>query len=73
MADLLDLPKADRDRFATELGRANFWRSEDRLHLTLEALEADDAEPASDRGLLVFQYLVAAVAVVAAALLALVN
>ena len=44
MADLLDLPKAERDRFATELGRANFWRSEDRLHLTLEALEAEDED-----------------------------
>lgn len=44
MADLLDLPKAERDRLATELGRANFWRAEDRLHLTLEALEALEAE-----------------------------
>jgi hypothetical protein len=33
----------------------------------------DDAEPASDRGMLVFQYLVAAVAAVAAALLAFLN
>lgn len=33
----------------------------------------DDAEPTSDRGMLVLQYLVAAVAMVAAALLALVN
>lgn len=32
-----------------------------------------DDEPTSDRGMLVLQYLVAAVAVVAAALLALVN
>ena len=33
----------------------------------------DDTEPTSDRGMLVLQYLVAAVAVAAAALLALVN
>jgi len=33
----------------------------------------DDAEPTSDRGMLVLQYLVAAIAVVAAALLALLN
>ena len=33
----------------------------------------DDVEPASDRGMLVFQYLVAAVAAVAAALLAIFN
>ena len=33
----------------------------------------DEAEPAPDRGMLVLQYLVAAVAVAAAALLALVN
>ncbi len=33
----------------------------------------DDAEPTSDRGMQVLQYLVAAVAMVAAALLALVN
>ncbi len=33
----------------------------------------DDPEPVSDRGMLVLQYLVAAIAVAAAALLALVN
>ena len=33
----------------------------------------DDPEPTSDRGMMVLQYLVAAVAVAAAALLALVN
>ncbi len=33
----------------------------------------DHPEPASDRGMLVLQYLVAAIAVTAAALLALVN
>jgi hypothetical protein len=33
----------------------------------------DDAEPTSDRGMLVLQYLVASIAVVAAVLLALLN
>lgn len=33
----------------------------------------EEAEPASDRAMLVFQYLTAVVAVIAAALLALVN
>jgi hypothetical protein len=42
----------------------------DRTH---HPFAMDDAEPTSDRGMMVFQYLVAAVAVVAAALLALVN
>ena len=42
----------------------------DRTH---HPLTMDDAEPASDRGMLVLQYLVAAVAAVAAVLLALLN
>ena len=42
----------------------------DRTH---PPLVMDDAEPASDRGMLVLQYLVAAIAVVAALLLALLN
>ena len=42
----------------------------DRTH---QPFAMDDAEPTSDRGMLVLQYLVAAVAVVAAALLALIN
>ena len=42
----------------------------DRTH---HPFAMDDAEPASDRGMLVFQYLVAAVAAVAAALLAFFN
>jgi hypothetical protein len=42
----------------------------DRTH---HPFAMDEAEPTSDRGMVVFQYLVAAVAVVAAALLALVN
>lgn len=42
----------------------------DRTH---QPFVMDDAEPTPDRGMLVLQYLVAAVAVVAAALLALVN
>src|SRR5687767_941953 len=42
----LELPDAEQERLGKELGRANSWRSEDRLHLTLEALEAaeDDAD-----------------------------
>jgi hypothetical protein len=42
----------------------------DRTH---QPFAMDDAEPTSDRGMLILQYLVAAVAVVAAALLALIN
>lgn len=42
----------------------------DRTH---QPFFMDDAEPTSDRGMLVLQYLVAAIAVAAAALLALVN
>jgi len=42
----------------------------DRTH---QPFLMDDAEPTSDRGMLLLQYLVAAVAVAAAALLALVN
>ena len=40
MAARLELPAAERERLAKEFGRADSWRSEDRLHLTLEALEA---------------------------------
>ena len=42
----------------------------DRTH---QPLVMDDAEPSSDRGMLLLQYLVAAIAVVAALLLALIN
>ena len=42
----------------------------DRTH---QPLVMDDAEPTSDRGMLLLQYMVAAVAVVAALLLALIN
>ena len=42
----------------------------DRTH---HSFLMDDAEPIPDRGMLVLQYLVAAIAVGAAALLALVN
>lgn len=40
---------------------------------TRQPFAIDDAEPASDRAMLVLQYLVAVVAVISAALLALVN
>jgi magnesium transporter len=45
MVTRLEIPDAERERLGKELGRANSWRSEERLHLTLEALEAaeDDA------------------------------
>lgn len=42
----------------------------DRTH---QPFAIDDADPSSDRGMLVLQYLTAVIAVVAAALLALVN
>jgi hypothetical protein len=42
----------------------------DRAH---QPFAIDDDDPASDRGMLVLQYLTAVVAVIAAALLALVN
>ncbi len=42
MAGLLDLPKIE---LSAELGRANLWRTQDRLHLALEALEADEDDP----------------------------
>jgi len=44
VADLLEFPEIERERISTELDRANFWRAEDRLHLTLEALEAADED-----------------------------
>jgi hypothetical protein len=40
---------------------------------TQDPLAMDDADPASDRAMMVLQYLTAVIAVVAAALLALVN
>ena len=46
VSDRLDLPAADRKRLATETGRAHLTRTQDRLHLTLEALESEeDADP----------------------------
>jgi magnesium transporter len=45
VAERLDLPQAERRRLATERGRAQLTRAEDRLHLTLEALEAVDEDP----------------------------
>ena len=41
----LDLPQPGRDRVATHNGRARLTRTEDRLHLTLQAMETDDEEP----------------------------
>jgi magnesium transporter len=44
VAELLDLADADIDRIATEVGRARFTRTQDRLHLTLEAMEPADTD-----------------------------
>jgi magnesium transporter len=45
VANRLDLPAADRGRLASERTRAQLTRTQDRLHLTLEALEATDEKP----------------------------
>jgi magnesium transporter len=46
IADRLDLPPAERERLSTELGRGHLARTQERLHLTLEALESEeDADP----------------------------
>jgi magnesium transporter len=45
VAERLELSHADVERLAEETGRAKLIRTEDRLHLTLEALEADDEKP----------------------------
>ena len=44
MAARLDLSGVEQERLGKELGRANSWRAEDRLHLTLEALEPTEGE-----------------------------
>ena len=38
-------PRRTQERLGKELGRADSWRSEDRLHLTLEALEPAEDDP----------------------------
>ncbi len=45
MSDLLDLSPTDRKRLASERSRAQLTRTQDRLHLTLEALEPTDDKP----------------------------
>jgi magnesium/cobalt transport protein CorA len=45
VADHLGLGEADVDRLAREVGRAHLTRTQDWLHLTLEALEPDDQTP----------------------------
>ena len=45
VAELLDLGEADLERLTGDIGRARLTRTQDRLHLTLEALELDDSEP----------------------------
>jgi magnesium transporter len=44
VADHLGLPEADRSRLSGEVGRAELTRTQERLHLTLEALEAQEAD-----------------------------
>jgi magnesium transporter len=44
MVARLELPEAEQGRLAKDLGRADSWRSKDRLHLTLEALEPAEDE-----------------------------
>ncbi len=45
VAELLDLGEADVERLSGDVGRARLTRTQDRLHLTLEALELDDSQP----------------------------
>jgi Mg2+ and Co2+ transporter CorA len=45
VAERLELSDADVERLAEDTGRAKLTRTEDRLHLTLEALEANEDKP----------------------------
>lgn len=45
VAGVVDLPRSVVDRLSDESGRANLTRTQDRLHLTLEALETQDGDP----------------------------
>ena len=45
VAGLLDLGEADLERLTGDIGRALLTRTQDRLHLTLEALELDESRP----------------------------
>jgi len=45
IADRLGLSEADVERMAEETGRARLTRTDARLHLTLQALEANDEKP----------------------------
>ena len=45
LAARLELTEGDKERLGNQLGRADSWRSEDRLHLTLQALETAEADP----------------------------
>ena len=45
IADRLGLSEADVERMAEETGRARLTRTDARLHLTLQALEANDDKP----------------------------
>ncbi len=45
MAERLGIPESDLERLADDDSRAELTRTEHRLHLTLQALEADDSDP----------------------------
>jgi magnesium transporter len=45
LAEPLGIPESDLERLADEDSRAELTRTEHRLHLTLQALEADDSDP----------------------------
>ncbi len=45
VAERLDLPGVVLERLSKEIDRANLARTQERLHLTLQALEADDKDP----------------------------
>jgi hypothetical protein len=70
-------PNGPQREHSIDAGVAADKRSEDPTSMLTERTHQpfvmDDAEAAPDRGMLVFQYMVAAVAVIAAVLLALVN
>ena len=45
LAERLGIAEADLERLSDEFSRAELTRTEHRLHLTLQALEADDSDP----------------------------
>jgi magnesium transporter len=45
VAEVLELADADIARIGGEVGRARLTRTQDRLHLTLQAMQPDEADP----------------------------